>query len=139
MQTMLNRTYGVWTFPSKDPLAGKRVYREDRHGDQLQSRFYRAIGSTYEDRSMPRLLDARGGIVGCSARSNHHTPLALLKGFFSRGHPKRHRVRFQAGSVDAVVGCKGYALISTKRQRRLSVPGIAVFIGVVRVRATHEP
>ncbi len=135
---MLNRSYGIWVFRSRDPLEDKRVYREDGRGYQVQSRFYRSVGARYKDHSVPRFLNTWGGIVGHSPRSNPRTPAELLSGFFTKGPPLRHRAKFQTGSVAAVVGCKGYAVVAAKHLRRFGLPGVAQFIGNIRVRVERE-
>jgi hypothetical protein len=87
---------------------------------------------------VPRFLNTWGGIVGHGARSNPHTPAELLSGFFAKGLPQRHRAKFQTGSVAAVVGCKGYAVLAGKQLRRSGLPGVAQFIGNIRVRVGRE-
>ena len=134
----MNRSYGIWVFRDQDPLEDKRVYREDDRGNQVQSRFYRSIGARYKDHLEPRFLNTWGGIVGHSPRSNPHRPTELLAGFFAKGQPARHRTKFQTGSVAAVVGCKGYAVVATKGIRPFSLPGVAKFIGLIRVRVERE-
>lgn len=135
---MLNRSYGIWVFRGRDPLGDGRVYREDGSGYQVQIRFYRSVGAKYKDHSTPRFLDSWGGIVGHSPRSNPRTPAELLAGFFAKGPPSRHRTKFKPGCVAAVVGCKGYAVVAVKRLRPFGMPGVAQFIGSIRVRVEHE-
>ena len=135
---MLNRSYGIWVFRSRNPLEDKRVYREDGNGYQVQSQFYGSFGAKYKDHSEPRILNTSGGIVGHSPRSNPRTPAELLAGFFAKGPPRRHRTKFQTGSVAAVVGCKGYAVVAAKRLKPVGVPGVAQFIGSIRVRVERE-
>lgn len=131
---MLNLTYGLWTFRAKSPLHDRRVYREDRSGCQRQSRFYRAAGVRFRDAAKSGFLDCHGGLIGFSPRSPVRLASALLDGFFGPGLPQRHRLQFRPGCTRNLAGSKGCAILAARHLRRASVPGIADFIGVVRVR-----
>lgn len=131
---MLNLTYGIWTFRSKSPLQDVRVYREDRRGCQRQSRFYRAAGVRYRGAVQSGFLDCHGGLLGFSPGTCRRTPADLLDGFFAPGLPRRHRMHFRLGSTQKLARSKGCAILSARHLRHASVPGIAEFIGVVRVR-----
>lgn len=131
---MLNLTYGIWTFRPRSPLHDRRVYREDRSGCQRQSRFYRAAGVRFRDSAKSGFLDCHGGLIGFSQRFSARVPSALLDGFFGSGLPQRHRMQFRPGCSRNLAGSKGCAILAARHLRRASVPGIADYIGVVRVR-----
>ena len=66
---------------------------------------------------------------------------ALLDGFFGPGLPQRHRLQFRPGCTRSLAGSKGCAILAARHLRHVSMPGIADFIGVLRVRpeARVEP
>lgn len=131
---MLNLSYGIWTFQSRNPLRDRRVCREDRSGDQRQSRFYRAAGVRYRGTAKAGALVCHGGLVGFGKGVGPRTPADLLDGFFAPGMPRRHRMHFRQGSARKLARSKGCAILSAMHLRHASVPGLAEFIGVVRVR-----
>lgn len=129
----MRRSFGLWLLTSPRSFEDPRIWREDEESYARQTPFQRAIGVRYVGRRQPRFPDSFTGFGSFVRRSRPRSLPWVLKGWFHPGPVKPQHFSLRAGHAAILSRATGYALVSSRHLRHVSVPG-AQFVGVVRVR-----
>lgn len=130
----MRRSFGLWLLTGPRSFEDPRIWREDEQSYARQTLFQRAVGVRYVGRVPPRFPDSFTGFGSFVRRSRPRSLSWALKGWFHSGPVKPQNFSLRAGHAAVLSRATGYALISSRRLRRVSVPG-AQFVGIVRVKA----
>jgi hypothetical protein len=130
----VNRRYALWLIVSPLSFEDRRVWRESKNSDQLQTRFQRAVGVRYVGKGSPRYSNAKGGVMSFTNRPGAGSVRQMLKGIFSTRALPRHRVQLHPGHSQFVPKATGLVFLSAPQLRpNVPAPGVR-FVGTVTVR-----
>jgi hypothetical protein len=122
--------FGIWLLTGPRSFHDPRICREDRRGALIQTPFQRAVGVRYRGRSGPPAADALLGFGSFAAGGRPRSVLQVFKGHFDPPLRAQH-LALKASHRASLRHATGYAIVSTRRLRRISLPG-ATFIGTLR-------
>lgn len=124
--------FGLWLITSKRSFFDPAIWREDAHSNSLQTRLQRAAGVRYVGTRHPKFPDAVTGF-GTIRHERRRSLARLFKGHFNAGPVPPRSFSLRRGHRSVLARATGYAIISTRRLRPVSIPG-ALFVGLMRVR-----
>ena len=129
----MHKRFGIWLIASERSFLHPAVWREDAHSYPVQTRLQRTAGVRYLGTCYPKLADGLTGF-GDIGRSGRRRSIArLFKGQFDADPVISRSFVLRGGHRSILARATGYAIISSKRLRGVSIPG-AVFVGTMRVR-----
>ena len=131
--TCMHRRFGIWLIVSKNSFEDPRIWREDSESYAVQTRFQRRAGVKYVGERYPRFPNALTGFGSIVPRNRPRSMALLFKDHFHLGPVKPQSFSLRAGYRAVLARATGYAIISTRRLRRVNSPG-AVFVGSMRIR-----
>lgn len=133
----MRRSFGIWLIVSKQSFEDPRIWREDSRSYALQTRFQRRAGVRYVGERYPRFPNALTGFGSVVPRNRPRSMALLFKGYFHSGPVKPQSFSLRAGHRTVLAHATGYAIISTRRLRRVNSPG-AVFVGSMRISGGNK-
>jgi hypothetical protein len=129
----MRRRFGLWLFTGPRSFEDPQIWREE-HSFARQTPFQRAVGVRYVGRKFPRFPDSFTGFGTFVRRSRPRSVVRALKGWFHPGPVTPQHLSLRPGHSAVLSRATGYALISSRHLRNISLPG-ALFVGIVRVRS----
>jgi hypothetical protein len=132
----MHRKFGVWLIVSKQSFEDPRIWREDSQSYALQTRFQRCVGVKYVGERYPRFPNALTGFGSIVPRNRPRSMALLFKDHFHAGPVRPQSFWLRTGYRAVLARATGYAIISTRRLRRVSSPGV-VFVGSMWIRDSN--
>lgn len=129
----MHKHFGIWLITSERSFFHPAIWREDANSYAVQTRLQRIAGVRYVGTRYPKLPDGLTGF-GETGRSGRRRSIArLFKGQFDADPVISQSFVLRRGHRSILARATGYAIISSKRLRGVSIPG-AVFVGTMKVR-----
>lgn len=129
----MHKCFGIWLITSKRSFFEPAIWREDAHSYDVQTRLQRLAGVRYPGTCYPKFPDSITGFGTIGARDRPRSLARLFKSHFDSNPAASRSFVLRPGHRALLKRANGYAIISSKRLRGLSIPG-AVFVGTMRVR-----
>lgn len=129
----MHKRFGIWLITSKRSFLHPAIWREDANAYPMQTRLQRIAGVRYAGSRYPKCPDSVTGFGEIVPGRRPRSVACLFKGQFDRDPDLSRSFRLRGGHRSVLARATGYAIISSKRLRGVSIQG-AVFVGTMRVR-----